>query len=165
MRLLFSFLCIFLCSVLGVVHDAAQTQGAQTGLLLDDVYLRHLAGVDHPERPERLTAIHTGLERSGLLKTLYRITPRRVTDSELLLVHSPSYGSLVRKELSNLRGQANLSTGDTVISPGSFDAAQFAAGGVVNAVDAVMTRKVKNAFCAVRPPGHHATPSRGMGFC
>src|SRR5262249_709843 len=69
-----------------------------------------------------------------------------------LLVHSPSYVSLVRKELSNLRGPTDLSTGDTVISPGSFDAAQFAAGGVLNAVDAVMTEKVKNAFCAVRPP-------------
>src|SRR5262245_3156654 len=165
MRRLFSFLCIFLFSALAVVHDAAQTQGAQTGLLLDDVYLRHLAGVDHPERPERLTAIRTGLGHSGLSKTLYRITPRRVTDAELLLVHSPSYVSLVRKELSNLRGPADLSTGDTVISPGSFDAAQFAAGGVLNAVDAVMTKKVKNAFCAVRPPGHHATPTRGMGFC
>jgi acetoin utilization deacetylase AcuC-like enzyme len=164
-RLLLPFLCIVLLTASALVHDAAQAQRAQTGLLLDDVYLRHLAGVDHPERPERLTAIHTGLERSGLLKTLYRITPRRVTDAELLLVHSPSYVSLVRKELSNLRGQADLSTGDTVISPGSFDAAQFAAGGVLNAVDAVMTKKVKNAFCAVRPPGHHATPTRGMGFC
>jgi len=164
-RLFLPFLCILLLSASALVHDAAQAQRAQTGLLLDDVYLRHLAGVDHPERPERLTAIDTGLERSGLLKTLYRITPRRVTDAELLLVHSPSYVILVRKELSNLRGPTDLSTGDTVISPGSFDAAQFAAGGVLNAVDAVMTKKVKNAFCAVRPPGHHATPTRGMGFC
>jgi acetoin utilization deacetylase AcuC-like enzyme len=99
------------------------------------------------------------------MKNLLRITPRRVTDAELMLVHSRSYVDLVRKELSNLTAATNLSTGDTVISPGSFETAQFAAGGVLNAVDAVMARKVKNAFCATRPPGHHATPSRGMGFC
>ena len=58
-----------------------------------------------------------------------------------------------------------LSTGDTLVSAGSLDAAEFAAGGVLEAVDAVMAGKVKNAFCAVRPPGHHATPTRGMGFC
>jgi acetoin utilization deacetylase AcuC-like enzyme len=164
-RMVVVLLCMVSVAAWIVVHDAAQAQRPQTGLLLDDVYLRHLAGVDHPERPERLVSIRTGLERSGLLKNLYRIAPRRVTDAELMLVHAASYVSLVRKELSDLRGAADLSTGDTVISPGSFDAAQFAAGGVLNAVDAVMTKKVKNAFCAVRPPGHHATPTRGMGFC
>jgi acetoin utilization deacetylase AcuC-like enzyme len=133
---------------------------------MDDVYLRHLAGVsDHPERPERLIAIRNGLEKAGLTKSFYRVAPRRVTDAELQLVHKPSYLDLVRRELSNVRGTADLSTGDTLISPGSFEAAQYAAGGVLNAVDAVMTKRVKNAFCAVRPPGHHATPTRGMGFC
>jgi acetoin utilization deacetylase AcuC-like enzyme len=129
------------------------------------VYLRHLAGVSHPERPERLTSIRDGLEKAGLMKSLLRLTPRRVTENELLLVHTRGYVDLVKRELTNLKGEAELTTGDTVISPGSLDTAQFAAGGVLNAVDAVMTRKVKNAFCAVRPPGHHATPSRGMGFC
>jgi acetoin utilization deacetylase AcuC-like enzyme len=144
----------------------AQNQRLQTGLLLDDVYLRHLAGVPgHPERPERLVSIRNGLERSGLLKSLFRITPRRVRDDELLLVHSRGYVDLVRRELSNLRGPADLSTGDTLVSPGSLEAAEYAAGGVLNAVDAVLAKRVKNAFCAVRPPGHHATPIRGMGFC
>jgi acetoin utilization deacetylase AcuC-like enzyme len=139
--------------------------GGQTGLLFDEVYLRHLAGVSHPERPERLTAIRDGLDHSGLMKGLIRIMPRRVTDAELMLVHTRSYVDLIRKELSNLTEPRDLSTGDTVISPGSLETAQFATGGVLNAVDAVMMKKVKNAFCAVRPPGHHATPSRGMGFC
>ena len=142
-----------------------QDKPANTGLLFDEVYLRHLAGVSHPERPERLTAIRDGLEKAGLMKNLQRIVPRRVTDEELMLAHTRSYVDLVRRELSNLKGPADLSTGDTVISPGSLETAQFAAGGVLNAVDAVMTKKAKNAFCAVRPPGHHATPSRGMGFC
>jgi acetoin utilization deacetylase AcuC-like enzyme len=157
---------VYIALLLGLTASlGGQVRAGQTGLLLDDVYLRHLAGVSHPERPERLTAIRDGLEHSGLTKSLIRITPRRVTDAELLLVHTRSYVDLVRKELSNLKGAADLSTGDTVITPGSFETVQFATGGVLNAVDAVMTKKVKNAFCAVRPPGHHATPSRGMGFC
>jgi len=162
-RLVFCFLCLFVAIPLST---PSQSQRGRTGLLMDDVYLRHLAGVsDHPERPERLTAIRGGLDRSGLSKSLRRITPRRVTDEELTLVHSRAYVDLVRRELSSLRGTAELSTGDTLVSPGSLQAAEFAAGGVLNAVDAVMAKIVKNAFCAVRPPGHHATPTRGMGFC
>src|SRR5258705_853657 len=114
-------------------------QPAQTGFVFDSVYLGHLAGdTGHPERPERLSAIRSGLERSGLMPNLQRITARRVTDAELTLVHTRAYVELVRKELSNLRGLADLSTGDTLASAGSFEAAQFAAGGVLNAVDAVM---------------------------
>jgi acetoin utilization deacetylase AcuC-like enzyme len=142
------------------------TTSKPTGFLYDPIYLKHLAGnTGHPERPERLLAISNGFEKSGLLRTLTRITPRKVTDDELALVHKPSYIQLVRRELSNLKGLADLSTGDTRVSPDSLEAAEFAAGGVLNAVDAVMAKTVKNAFCAVRPPGHHATPDRGMGFC
>jgi acetoin utilization deacetylase AcuC-like enzyme len=137
-----------------------------TGLLYDDIYLRHLSGnTGHPERPERLIFIRDALEKAGLTQTLYPIHPRRVTEEELELVHKPSYVALVRRELSNLQGVRELSTGDTLVSPGSLEAAEFAAGGVLNVVDAVMQGKVKNAFAAVRPPGHHATPTRGMGFC
>jgi len=137
-----------------------------TGLLYDDIYLRHLSGnTGHPERPERLIFIRNALEKARLTQNLYPIHPRRVTDEELELVHKPSYVALVRKELSNVQGVRELSTGDTLVSSGSLEAAEFAAGGVLNAVDAVMQGKVKNAFAAVRPPGHHATPTRGMGFC
>jgi acetoin utilization deacetylase AcuC-like enzyme len=141
-------------------------RGTLTGLLFDDVYLRHLAGdTGHPERPERLTAIRSGLQRTGLLGNMYRIAPRRATDEELALVHERSYIQLVRRELTNVNGVKELSTGDTAVTAGSLEAAQFAVGGVLNAVDAVMSGAIKNAFCAVRPPGHHATPTRGMGFC
>ena len=148
------------------VAQAAEAAPRKTGLVFDDVYLRHLAGnTGHPERPERLTAIRNGLEKAGLLKGLVPITPRRTTDQELELVHSPAYVALVRRELTNLREVRELSTGDTMVGPGSLDAAEFAAGGVLNAVDAVMAGKVKNAFCAVRPPGHHASAGKDMGFC
>jgi acetoin utilization deacetylase AcuC-like enzyme len=143
-----------------------KTAPHRTGLVFDDIYLRHLAGnTGHPERPERLLAIREGLENSGQLKALYRIAPRRATEDELALVHDRSYLELVRRELSNLKGVRELSTGDTLASPDSFEVAHFAAGGVLNATDAVMAGTVRNAFCAVRPPGHHATPTRGMGFC
>src|SRR4029077_10640118 len=137
-----------------------------TGVLYDDIYLRHLSGnTGHPERPERLIFIREALDKAGLMQNLYSIKPRRITQEELELVHKPSYIALVRRELSNLQGLRELSTGDTLVSPGSLEAAEFAAGGVLNVVDAVMAGKVKNAFAAVRPPGHHATPDRGMGFC
>jgi acetoin utilization deacetylase AcuC-like enzyme len=139
---------------------------SQTGLGFDTIYLRHLAGnTGHPERPERLTAIMDGLEKAELLKSLYRIVPRRATEEELALVHGPSYLALVQRELSNLQGLHELSTGDTLTSPDSFEVAHYAVGGVLEAVDAVMANRVKNAFCAVRPPGHHASRDRGMGFC
>lgn len=80
-------------------------------------------------------------------------------------MHNRLYIQLVRRQLADVRGYKELSTGDTLVSADSLDAALFAAGGVMNSVDAVMTGRVQNAFCAVRPPGHHAGPSRGMGFC
>src|SRR5437016_11259643 len=111
-----------------------------TGLLFDDVYLQHLSGdTGHPERPERLTAIRDGLEQAGLLKSLFRIEPRRVTERELELVHKPSYIELVRRELSGFEGLKELSTGDTLASPESLQTAEFDVGGVMNAVLDVMS--------------------------
>src|ERR1051326_928760 len=104
---------VVLGSILLVMPSHGNSQARRTGLLFDDIYLRHLAGnTGHPERPERLTAIRDGLEKAGLLKTLVRIPSRRVTDDELALVHKPTYISLVRRELSNLQGLRELSTGD-----------------------------------------------------
>src|SRR5690349_10778873 len=106
-----------------------------TGLLYDDVYLRHLSGnTGHPERPERLISIKKALDGAGLTQSLYPIHPRRVTEDELELVHKPSYIALVRRELANVQGTHQLSTGDTLVSAGSLEAAEFAAGGVLNAV-------------------------------
>lgn len=148
-------------------ETTARSEGpSRIGLLFDDVYLKHLPGrTGHPERPERLSAIRIALIEAGLFQSLDRIKPRAATHQELALVHSPAYLALVHRELSDLQRLAELSTGDVMVSPGSLEAATFAAGGVLEAVDAVMAGRVETAFCAVRPPGHHATWDRGMGFC
>lgn len=135
-----------------------------TALLLDNgLYRQHVTGEGHPERPERLEALSSAFDRAGLTQKMTRVRPRIASEDELAAVHSREYIALVKREVA--RGNRNLSTGDTVISPKSLDVALNAAGGVLNAVDAVFNNHSKNAFCAVRPPGHHATPTRGMGFC
>ncbi len=134
-----------------------------TGLLLDPLYKQHAPGEAHPERPERLDAITSALEREGHVRAMTRIAPRPATDDELAAVHSREYIELAKREIG--RGVRQLSTGDTDVMPRSLDVALRAAGGVLNGVDAIFNGRVKNAFCAVRPPGHHATPTRGMGFC
>src|SRR5438128_4790936 len=160
------FLVLIILFALGASMPFQAKPPLPTGLVIDHVDFQHLSGdTGHPERPERLTAIRDGLEQAGLLKSLFRIEPRRVTERELELVHKPSYIELVRRELSGFEGLKELSTGDTLASPESLQTAEFAVGGVLNAVEAVMAGQVKNAFAAVRPPGHHATPDRGMGFC
>jgi len=135
-----------------------------TGLLTDPIYREHLVGrPQHPERPERLDAVLEGLRTAGLLDRLQPIPPRAATAEELQLCHHPNYLRIARRDVES--GQRSLSTGDTDVTPNSWDIAVQAVGGVLNAVDAVFSGKVANAFCAVRPPGHHATPTRGMGYC
>ncbi len=134
-----------------------------TVLLADPIYRQHLEGRDHPERPERYDAVMRGLDRAGLLARLGRVPARPATEDELLLCHTPQYLETVRRDFA--AGLPYLSTGDTDITPNSWDVASHAVGGALNAVDAVMTGAARNAFCAVRPPGHHANATRGMGFC
>jgi len=123
----------------------------------------HLAGREHPERPERFDAVLEGLCAAGLLDRLPRLDGRSATEDELALCHTRDYLRIARSDVES--GRLWLSTGDTDITPNSWDVALAAAGSVLNAVDAVMSGRARNAFCAVRPPGHHATPNRGMGFC
>jgi acetoin utilization deacetylase AcuC-like enzyme len=130
-----------------------------TGLAADPACKEHQTGSRHPERPERFDAALDALEGLPLLA----IEPRVATEDEVALCHAPSYIRLVEREV--VTGFHELSTGDTVISARSLDAALRASGAALNAVDAVFDRTVQNAFCIVRPPGHHATPVRGMGFC
>ncbi len=137
---------------------------SETALLADPIYREHLAGRrQHPERPERFDAVVEGLQKADLLEGLTRVDRRAITEEELLLCHTREYLRTAKHDVE--AGYAFLSTGDTDITLNSWDVASQAAGGVLNAVDAVMKGKARNAFCAVRPPGHHATATRGMGFC
>ena len=135
-----------------------------TALLFDESCLLHLTGDGHPERPSRLEAVRTQLKKDGIWQAAARIAPREATLEELCLVHTPAYVATAMAEIET--GVSMLSTGDTHVGgPPSLRAARHAAGGVLNAVDALVSGLHQTVFCAVRPPGHHATPSRGMGFC
>jgi acetoin utilization deacetylase AcuC-like enzyme len=130
-----------------------------TALLADPVSMDHFTGPRHPERPERFEAALSAIGGLDLLP----LDPRVALESEVTLCHSKRYFQEVRREVE--AGFDDLSTGDTAICPASFDVALHAVGSALNAVDAVFARQAGNAFCIVRPPGHHATPDRGMGFC
>lgn len=123
----------------------------------------HDPGPGHPEQVGRYTAAHNALSASGLLADALLLEARTGTDDELALAHSRAYIDLVEREIAQNRRQ--LSTGDTAINRQSSDVARAAVGCALNAVDAVCSGTVGNAFCLTRPPGHHASAARGMGFC
>jgi acetoin utilization deacetylase AcuC-like enzyme len=134
-----------------------------TGLFADPACKQHLTGPGHPESPQRFEAVLGALTKDGVAGQLAKIKPRLATEEELCLCHTREYVRNTQREI--LAGATHLSTGDTEVSHQSWDAARLAVGGALNAVDAVVGEKIANAFCAVRPPGHHATPDCGMGFC
>ncbi|HEX6421108.1 MAG TPA: histone deacetylase [Acidimicrobiales bacterium] len=125
-------------------------------------YLEHDTGRGHPERPQRLVAVEQGVERSGLDTELVRVAPRAATTEEIERAHSPTYvGALERFCLS---GGGRLDA-DTQAVPASWDAALLAAGAGPTAIERLDAGEADAAFCAVRPPGHHARPAQAMGFC
>lgn len=142
---------------------AADAAAVPVGLVWDERFKLHDTGRGHPERAERLDAIRAGLDEAGLLPLLTTIAPVEAEDRWLELAHPASYLAQVRRAIAD--GAAALPTGDTQVSAASERTARLAAGGVLAACDAVMAGTIRRAFCAVRPPGHHATRDRGMGFC
>ena len=134
-----------------------------TAFIYDPIYTKHFAGAGHPESPRRLEAIMAAVNSEDFAGRLEIIKPRDATNEEILAVHTERYLQQVRHDITS--GRTMLSMGDTDVCAESLAAAVRAAGGICAAVDNVMTGKHSNAFCAVRPPGHHSGASRGSGFC
>jgi acetoin utilization deacetylase AcuC-like enzyme len=134
-----------------------------SGLVCDPAYREPDTGAFHPEQPARVDAVLQGLHLAALLDRVRLIAPRSATEAELRRVHTAAYLAQVRADITD--GRHELSSGDTAIGPESERIARLAAGGVLAAVEAVLAGTVANAFAVVRPPGHHASAARGMGFC
>jgi len=133
-----------------------------TVLFTHPACLDHDTGPGHPERPDRLRAVLAALEAEEF-KGLQREEAPLAEESQLLLAHSVRHVDGVRQRVPET-GLTAIDP-DTIVSPGSWEAARRAAGAVVAAVDLVMAKRARNAFCAVRPPGHHAERTGAMGFC
>jgi acetoin utilization deacetylase AcuC-like enzyme len=134
----------------------------RTGLVYSDAFLRHETGPHHPERADRLRAIVAQLRASGTWDRLDIWEPAPADEVTLELVHTKNHVAAMRDFIA--RGGGHIDA-DTVASEGSWEAARRAAGGAVEAVERVSDGALDNAFCLVRPPGHHATPDQAMGFC
>ena len=135
----------------------------QTAYITHPLCLKHDMGAHHPECPARIHAIEDQLIASGLFGYLQQHDAPEVTREQLLRVHDAAYIDAIKAAAPH-QGSVDID-GDTTMNPFTYPAALRAAGAVVMAVDLVMANKVENAFCNIRPPGHHAEKARAMGFC
>ena len=134
----------------------------KTGIVRDKRYLDHNPGSFHPESPERLRTVYSMLDDPDMASIFQDVPVRRAERDELLFIHSPRYVDMILK--TEGKGPRSLDP-DTSVSDGSCEAALLAAGGLCEAISAVVTGEMDNAFALVRPPGHHAERERAMGFC
>ncbi len=134
----------------------------KTGLVTSNTYQNHNTGEGHPEKIDRVTAVIDNFKKIDNKELIWK-KPARFDQSFLINTHSSEYIDLVSKSFPE-NGLAFLD-GDTVVSPGSKEATKDAVGSIITAIDGVQQKEFKNAFCAVRPPGHHAEKDKAMGFC
>ena len=134
----------------------------KTGLITSNTYQNHNTGDGHPEQIDRVTVIIDNFKKLDNKNIVWK-KPTKFDKSLLESTHSSDYINFVEKSFPE-QGLSFLD-GDTIISPGSKDATLDAVGSVITAIDGVQNKEFKNAFCAVRPPGHHAEKGKAMGFC
>ena len=135
----------------------------RTGFLYDTRYLLHDTGPYHPEVPERLQAIVKGLEESGQLSKLIQLTASPAAMEWIEAVHDPAY--IQRFEAACMGNRKTIDYPDNQMCQDTYEIAQLAVGGILDTIDLLMNGDIDNAFCAVRPPGHHAEVDCAMGFC
>ena len=152
---------LFALSSKSVIIYIVGVSNMSVGYVYDPIYLEHDTG-GHVENHSRLTEIISVLKEAKLLDQLTNIPVRAATEKELLTIHAKPH---IQNVENSARAGGEWLDGDTITSPQSYKAALYAAGGLISALDAIMAKEVDSAFALVRPPGHHATQHRAMGFC
>jgi len=134
----------------------------KTGLITSDTYQNHNTGEGHPEKIDRVTAVIENFKKLDNKNLVWK-KPSSFEQSILIKTHTKDY--IKQVNLSFPQSGLKFLDGDTVVSPGSKDATKDAVGSIISAIDGVEKKEFKNAFCCVRPPGHHAEKEKAMGFC